>query len=60
MHKDNCLCPYCQTELKKGCLSPKFCKPCSTKKSENIKICDVCKSEYSNEYEDCPMCKSEK
>jgi hypothetical protein len=59
MYKDNCSCPFCQTELKNGCLSPEFCKPCCVTKNSSIEVCDVCESEYSNEYKQCPICQAE-
>jgi hypothetical protein len=51
----DCSCPYCQEELKKGCMSPKFCKPCGVK-NKNIKVCSVCGAQYSLEYRKCPAC----
>lgn len=54
MKKTECACPHCETELKEGCFSPKFCKPCSVKK--NTKICNDCKAQYLAEYGECPSC----
>jgi hypothetical protein len=51
----SCSCPHCVTELKKGCFSPCFCKPCGII-NEKIKICARCKAQYSAEYEECPSC----
>lgn len=52
-----CACPHCETELKKGCMQPAFCKPCGIV-NKNIKICPECKAEYLAEYEECPSCVS--
>jgi len=53
----DCYCPHCETELKKGCLSPEFCKPCHVnKRNSDVKVCPVCKSEYVHEYSKCPAC----
>jgi hypothetical protein len=54
-HSSGCLCPHCEDELKNGCMSPTFCKPCG-QKTKNIKVCPVCQVEYSLEYEKCPAC----
>jgi len=57
-----CSCGFCDKELKNGCMSPEFCKPCSSTQkreaglNENVKICPLCKSEYLAEYEECPNC----
>ncbi|MDR2860328.1 MAG: hypothetical protein LBV66_00655 [Elusimicrobiota bacterium] len=55
-----CECPYCETELKNGCLNPKFCKPCSIHVDKNIKVCAECGSQYSAEYDTCPSCCADK
>ncbi|MDR1401218.1 MAG: hypothetical protein LBI98_02810 [Endomicrobium sp.] len=53
----NCCCPHCETELKKGCLNPAFCEPCYiNKRKSGIKVCSVCKSEYAYGYSKCPVC----
>jgi hypothetical protein len=53
----NCCCPHCETELKMGCFSPDFCKPCHIdKRNRVIKACPICKSEYAYEYTECPAC----
>ncbi|MDR3274610.1 MAG: hypothetical protein LBS81_01205 [Endomicrobium sp.] len=57
LESQECLCPHCETELKKGCLGSKFCTPCSVQKH---KICDVCGAEYSYEYDECPACTADK
>jgi hypothetical protein len=52
----DCSCPHCETELKSGCMSPKFCKPCCVKEKSKAKVCPVCKAEYASEYDGCPSC----
>jgi hypothetical protein len=54
-----CSCAFCDKELKKGCMSPDFCRACrSAPKDKNSKICPSCKSEYLAEYKECPNCKT--
>jgi hypothetical protein len=54
-NSSGCSCPHCEDELKNGCMSPTFCKPCGSK-NKNIKVCSVCGAQYSLEYEKCPAC----
>lgn len=58
MEKKGCACPHCEMELKEGCFSPGFCKPCGVKK--NIMVCPECKAEYLAEYKECPSCNTKK
>ncbi|WP_052571245.1 hypothetical protein [Endomicrobium proavitum] len=58
MGNKNCSCPHCSSELKNGCFSPKFCKPCGVK--SNVKICPDCQAEYLAEYDKCPSCAAAK
>jgi hypothetical protein len=51
----SCSCPHCEDELKNGCMSPKFCKPCLVK-NKNIEVCSLCGAQYSSEYDKCPSC----
>ncbi|MCL2390593.1 MAG: hypothetical protein FWD54_02950 [Endomicrobia bacterium] len=55
-----CCCPHCEKELKNGCFSPSFCKPCriNEKQAGDFKICPECKAEYLTQYEECPSCKT--
>jgi hypothetical protein len=53
-NSSSCSCPHCKEELKNGCMSPKFCKLCETKK--HVRVCAVCGAEYALEYEKCPSC----
>jgi hypothetical protein len=55
-NSSSCSCPYCEKELKNGCMSPKFCNPCVVVKNKNIEICSLCGAQYSSEYDKCPSC----
>ncbi|MDO8735109.1 MAG: hypothetical protein Q7K21_08140 [Elusimicrobiota bacterium] len=50
--KEECKCPFCETELKSGCFEPVFCKPC------NIKLikCKKCVQVFNSDLKKCPKC----
>ncbi|MDR1926136.1 MAG: hypothetical protein LBQ13_00370 [Endomicrobium sp.] len=51
MHKNqSCLCPHCELELKNGCMSPKFCRPCGINAKKDMKV-----SEYAPKYDKVPL-----
>lgn len=50
--KENCKCPFCETELKSSCLEPVFCKPCSIK----LVKCKKCGKLISDNLKKCPHC----
>ncbi len=50
--KEECKCPFCETELKSRYLELVFCKPC------NIKFvkCKKCGQMFNKELKKCPAC----